>query len=241
MSKILVLVSGGLDSTVLLGMAVKEIGAKNVVALNTFYGQKHAKEQEYAEYQCKHYGVELYTMNLSEIFAFNKDISALLKGSSMEIVRKSYAEQLKDLGGSGTVSAYVPFRNGLFLSCATAIALQLECDIIYYGAHADDAAGRAYPDCTEGFIRGMNEAIKQGTGYKVELRAPFWMSNKTAIVAKGIKLGVDFSHTWSCYEGKELPCGVCGTCVDRIAAFQANDIIDPLVTRLCKEVIKIKE
>lgn len=229
MSKILVLSSGGLDSTVLLYKAVKEVGAENVVALNMFYGQKHAKEQEYSNWQCEHLGVPVYDADLSQVFRFNKDCCALLAGSSMEIKHESYAEQLAELGGEGTVTAYVPFRNGLFLSYAAAVAIQLECDKIYYGAHADDAAGRAYPDCTPEFIQYMSNAIKEGTAGKVVMEAPWWNMNKAGIVAAGLKLGMtheEFEHTWSCYEGKEEPCGTCGTCIDRKAAFEANGIMD---------------
>lgn len=230
MSKILVLCSGGLDSTVLLHRAVKLEGSDQVVALNMFYGQKHAKEQEYANWQTKHLGVQLLNADLSEVFKFNKDCSALLSGSKMDIVHKSYAEQLQDLGGSGTVTAYVPYRNGLFLSYAAAVALQLGCDVVYYGAHADDAAGRAYPDCTPGFIESQISAIWRGTGEKVDMCAPWWDMNKAAIVEYGLNrinmTHEEFEHTWSCYEGGDIPCGSCGTCIDRKAAFEANNIYD---------------
>lgn len=229
MGKILVLCSGGLDSTVLLHKAASEVSHEHIVALNMFYGQKHAKEAECALWQTERLGVPLINANLSDVFKFNKDCSALLAGSKMDIVHKSYADQLADLGGSGTVTAYVPYRNGLFLSYATAVALQLECDKIYYGAHADDAAGRAYPDCTEEFIVAQAEAIVQGTAGKVTMEAPWWMKNKAAIVAYGLKLGMsheEFEHTWSCYEGGDKPCGTCGTCIDRKVAFEANGIMD---------------
>ena len=212
--------------------AVREVGAENVVAMNTFYGQKHAKEQEYAEWQCKHLGVELHNVDLSQIFSFNKDCSALLKGSKLDIKHESYAKQLEELKAEGkapTVTAYVPYRNGLFLSYAAAVALQLNCDIIYYGAHADDAAGRAYPDCTEEFITAQAEAISEGTAEKVQMQAPWWNLNKSGVVAEGIKLGMtheEFEHTWSCYEGGDKPCGTCGTCIDRKAAFTSNGIND---------------
>lgn len=229
MSKILVLCSGGLDSTVLLHKAASEESHDNVVALNMFYGQKHAKEAECALWQTEWLGVPLINADLSDVFKFNKDCSALLSGSRMDIVHKSYAEQLNDLGGSGTVTAYVPYRNGLFLSYATAVALQLGCDKIYYGAHADDAAGRAYPDCTEEFIVAQAQAIQEGTANKVVMEAPWWNKNKSGIVAFGLALGMsheELAHTWSCYEGKETPCGTCGTCIDRKAAFEANGITD---------------
>lgn len=230
--KILVLSSGGLDSTVLLHKAVKEVGAENVIAMNTFYGQKHTKEMEYAKWQCEHLGVELHNVDLSQIFSFNKDCSALLAGSKMGIVHKAYSEQLQDLKDAGkapTVTAYVPHRNGLFLSYAAAVALQLGCGTIYYGAHADDAAGRAYPDCTPEFIQAQRAAIWEGTGFQVRMEAPLWDKNKAGVVALGLDLGMtheEFEHTWSCYEGKEKPCKTCGTCRDRKEAFVANGIND---------------
>ena len=229
MDKILVLSSGGLDSTVLLYKAVKEVGAENVVALNVYYGQKHAKELECSEWTTKHLGVQLLSCDLSEVFAFDPNCSALLKDSAKELAHESYADQLKKLGENGVVSAYVPFRNGLFLSYATAVAYQLKCDLILYGAHADDAAGRAYPDCTPEFIKAMQAAIYEGTGYAVKMQAPWWAFNKAQVVEEGLKLGMtheEFEHTWSCYEGKETPCKVCGTCRDRKAAFEANGITD---------------
>lgn len=227
--KKLVLCSGGLDSTVLLHSIVKTYGDDNVIALSVFYGQKHAIERDSALWQCEKLGVQLIEADLSQMFKYNLDVSALLQGSKMNIVHKSYAEQLEDLGGSGTVTAYVPYRNGLFLSFAAAVALQLGCDEIFYGAHADDAAGHAYPDCTEEFIVAQAEAIQQGTAHKVVLTAPWWRKNKAAIVEYGLQIGMsenEFAHTWSCYEGKEVPCGSCGTCLDRIAAFRANGIQD---------------
>lgn len=224
--KTLVLYSGGLDSTVLLHQAVKKLGAENVIALNMFYGQKHAKEQEYASWQCGRLGAPLYNVDLSEVFRFNKDCCSLLEGSALEIEHKSYAEQLKD---NKTVSAYVPYRNGLFLSYAASVAIQLGCDTVFYGAHADDAAGSAYPDCTPEFIDAQKVAIYEGTGMQVSLQAPFWNTNKAGIVKAGIELGMtkeDFELTWSCYEGKDTPCGKCGTCIDRKKAFELNGIYD---------------
>lgn len=230
--KALVLASGGLDSTVLLYKAVKQYGKDNVIALNMFYGQKHVVEMECVKWTCEHLGVALHNADLAQVFTFNKDCSALLQGSSKQIEHKSYAEQLQDLKDAGkapTVSAYVPYRNGLFLSYAAAVALQLDCTVIYYGAHADDAAGRAYPDCTPEFIKAQQEAIAEGTAGRVIMEAPLWDMNKSGVVGMGIELGItheEFEHTWSCYEGGSQPCGTCGTCRDRKAAFVSNGITD---------------
>lgn len=226
--KALVLLSGGLDSTVLLAKAVNDYGKNNVTALNIFYGQRHSRERACAKWQAiQKYNVDYIEEDLSKVFQFNPDSSSLLSGSTKEIVYKSYAAQISDLGGGKPVSSYVPYRNGLFLSYAAAVAIQIGCSLIFYGAHADDAAGRAYPDCTPEFINAQTSAIYWGSGQTLKMKAPWYEMNKAEIVSVGISLGVDFAHTWSCYEGGDKPCGKCGTCIDRAQAFAKNGIEDP--------------
>ena len=224
--KALVLFSGGVDSSTCLGMAVEKYGAENVIALSIYYGQKHDKEMQAAQRTAGYYGVQLKTLDLALIFA-DSDCSLLSKNNEA-IPEESYAEQLAKTGGK-PVSTYVPFRNGLFLSSAASIALSNECGVIYYGAHSDDAAGNAYPDCSERFNNAMNEAIFTGSGEQLHIEAPFVSMTKADVVRKGLELNVPYELTWSCYEGGEKPCGVCGTCRDRIAAFKANGVTDPLM------------
>lgn len=222
---VLVLSSGGVDSTTCLGMAVAEYGSGHVKALSMSYGQKHTKEIESAKAAADYYGVELYCVDLAEIFKFSN--CSLLQHSDAEIPKESYAEQLGKTNGA-PVSTYVPFRNGLFLAAAASFAISKECSKIYYGAHSDDAAGSAYPDCSDVFNRAMNEAIYEGSGRQVEIVAPFINMTKAEVVKKGLELGVPYELTWSCYEGGEEPCGVCGTCIDRRKAFELNGVTDPL-------------
>ena len=222
--KALVLLSGGIDSTTCLAIAVKKHGAENVLALSVSYGQKHSKEIEAAEKVADHYKVRLLTLDLSKIFE-GSDCS-LLKGSEAEIPKESYSEQLKTTDGA-PVSTYVPFRNGLFLASAASIALSNGCREIYYGAHSDDAAGNAYPDCSADFNESINRAIYIGSGNRLKVVAPFIGMNKTQVVAEGLALKAPYELTWSCYEGGEKPCGLCGTCRDRAAAFKANGTDDP--------------
>jgi len=224
--KALVLFSGGLDSTTCLALAVKKFGAENVTALSIFYGQKHDREIKSAEKLAEYYGVKRKTLDLSLIFS-DSDCS-LLKNSDKDIPKSTYAEQLRESDGK-PVSTYVPFRNGLFLSSSASIAISEGCDVIYYGIHCDDSAGNAYPDCSERFNRAMGEAIFTGSGEQVRIEAPFVNLSKADVVRKGIELNVPYEMTWSCYEGNEKPCGVCGTCRDRISAFRANGIDDPLM------------
>ena len=222
--KALVLFSGGVDSTTCLAIAVDKYGADEVLALSLYYGQKHSRELEAARKIAAHYGVRHKELDLALIFA-DSDCT-LLKGSEGEIPKESYAEQLEKTDGK-PVSTYVPFRNGLFLASAASIALSNGCEEIYYGAHSDDAAGNAYPDCSSDFNDAINRAIYLGSGGELRVTAPFIGMNKAQVIAKGLELGVPYELTWSCYEGGDKPCGVCGTCRDRIAAFRANGIDDP--------------
>ena len=225
--KILVLSSGGVDSTTCLAMAVKEVGAGNVLALSVYYGQKHDKEIQAAKKVAEYYGVRRMELDLSVIFAGSN--CSLLKQSTEDIPLESYAQQIEETHGEKPVSTYVPFRNGLFLSSAASIALSHGCSKIMYGAHADDAAGAAYPDCSLDFVNAMNQAIYLGSGNQLTIEAPFVSLTKADVVKKGLELGVPYELTWSCYEGGEKPCGKCGTCIDRQRAFELNGTIDPLL------------
>lgn len=223
--KALVLFSGGLDSTTCLALAIQKYGAKNVLALSVSYGQKHKKEIESSEKIAAYYKVELKKLDLQTIFD-GSDCS-LLAQSDREIPHLEYSEQLKITGGK-PVSTYVPFRNGLFLSAAAAVALSNGCEVIYYGIHSDDSAGNAYPDTSDEFNKAINEAIFIGSGNQVRVEAPFVKLNKADVVKKGLELNVPYELTWSCYEGHDKACGKCGTCIDRVKAFRINGVEDKI-------------
>lgn len=223
--KALVLCSGGVDSTTLLAMAVKNYGSENVIALSMAYGQKHEKEIIAAENVAKHYGVEQLFLDLAKIFQYSN--CSLLGHSTQELPQGTYAKQKDE--SAAPVSTYVPFRNGLFLSAAASIALSKDCEVIYYGAHHDDVAGNAYPDCSRAFVDAMNLSISEGTADQLRLEAPFVEWSKADIVEQGIALQVPYELTWSCYDGGETPCGTCGTCMDREKAFVVNGKKDPLL------------
>lgn len=225
--KAMVLFSGGVDSTTCLALAIEKYGMGNVIPLSIRYGQKHEKEILAAESILAHYGIKGVELDLSQVFAYSG--CSLLAHSDEAVPESSYAEQLASAGGA-PVSTYVPFRNGLFLSCAASVALSLGCSCVYYGAHRDDAAGAAYPDCSEDFFRSMDRAVYEGSGGALRLEAPFIDKNKAQVVAEGLKLDVPYELTWSCYQGGERPCGICGTCIDRRMAFEANGVQDPAHT-----------
>jgi 7-cyano-7-deazaguanine synthase len=221
--KAIVLLSGGIDSTTFLAMAVKKYGAENVLAVTAYYAQKHRKEMVSASKVAQFYNVDQTEANLSKVYRLSD--CPLLMTSLQKIKHESYAEQLAKK--KGTVDTYVPFRNGLFLSYAAAIAISVNAEAIYYGAHADDAAGRAYPDCTPEFVSAMNTAIYEGSGGICHLEAPLLNMNKSQVVKEGLLLKAPYHLTWSCYEGWDKPCGQCGTCIDRAKAFKDNGVPDP--------------
>ena len=113
---------------------------------------------------------------------------------------------------------------------AASIALSNDCGVIYYGAHSDDAAGNAYPDCSSDFNEAINRAIYVGSSCELKVVAPFIGMTKAQVVAKGLSLNAPYKYTWSCYVGADKPCGMCGTCRDRAAAFAANGAADPALT-----------
>lgn len=224
--KALVLSSGGLDSTTCVGIAVDKYGKENVATLSAYYGQRHDKELACAKKVADFYGLDHYELDLSKIFETSNN--PLLKQSTESVPEGSYEDQQKE---NKMVATYVPFRNGLLLSSATSFAGSLFPDeevVVIYGAHADDAAGEAYADCSQAFADAINNAIKIGTYNKVWLEAPLVALTKAEVVKKGIELAVPFGLTWSCYNGGDKQCGKCGTCIDRRRAFALNGMEDPV-------------
>ena len=223
--KHVILLSGGIDSATCLGIAASQEKILNILALSVFYGQRHERELKSSRDLAAYYGVERHELDLSIVF---KSAQNPLLRADADIPTGSYAEQQKK--ASGMVKTYIPFRNGLFLSAAASYAMSLypSDDIfLWIGAHADDAAGDAYPDCSERFIMSMERALIFGTSGHVSIYAPFVRLNKAKIVDIGLKHKVPYKLTWSCYDGQNRPCGKCGTCIDRAKAFEANGITDP--------------
>lgn len=227
--KALVLSSGGLDSTTCLGLAVDKYGASNVITASLYYGQKHDKELECARKVAEYYNVRHIEEDISNVMKYANDVCTLIKGSK-DIELSSYEDQITK-AENGRVATYVPFRNGLFLSIAAAYADSLfpgEEVEIFYGAHADDAAGNAYADCSPEFAEAMDRAINIGTYGKIHINRPLINMNKAEVVKTGLSLKVPYELTWSCYLGGDKQCGKCATCLDRKNAFKQNGLDDPV-------------
>lgn len=229
MKSALILSSGGVDSTVCVGLAVKDYGKENVVTVSVAYGQKHSKELECADNVAKYYGVRHEVLDLSAIF---KDSNcSLLEQSTEEIPEGAYVDQINK-SESGVVTTYVPGRNALMLTAISSLGQSIfgpDAELhIYLGAHADDAAGNAYPDCSKEFTDAIAKAIYLGTDKKVIVETPLVELTKAEVVKIGLELNAPYHLTWSCYKGGAKACKRCGTCLDRLQAFRANNAIDPI-------------
>lgn len=226
--KAVVLLSGGLDSTTCLAIAVDKLGVENVSAVSIFYGQRHAVELDAARAVAKFYNVAHYELDAAEIF--RRSNSALLDTSTAALDTGSYAAQIEK-NQSPRIATYVPFRNGLMISMAASFADGLYDDDIelYVGVHSDDA-GNAYADCSAQFIAAMSAAVRIGTYEKIHVVAPFLCQKKSDVVRVGLELGAPYHLTRSCYERGDKPCGKCATCIDRARAFELNGVADPALT-----------
>lgn len=208
----LIVLSGGMDSVTLL----YEYQDSLALAVSFAYGSKHnARELPYARLHCERLGIEHLTIPLSFIGQYFR--SALLEGGGA-IPKGSYDEE-------NMAATVVPFRNGIMLSIAAGLAESRGLTKVYLANHFGDHA--IYPDCRASFIRPMHEAILQGTSNAVEVTAPYTDISKGDIARHGKLLGINYAETWSCYEGGDLQCGSCATCIERREAMQEAGIEDP--------------
>jgi 7-cyano-7-deazaguanine synthase len=211
---IMVLLSGGLDSSVLLADLQRR--GDRLLALGCRYGSKHnRRELACARRMCAARDIPFQTINLGFIGACFA--SHLLRGGA-EIPRDAYDEE-------SMRQTVVPFRNGILLAAAAGLAESAGAGAVAIAAHGGDHA--IYPDCREPFMRSMGAAMRLGTYARIRLLRPYVGRSKAWIVARGAKLGVDFSRTWSCYVGGARHCGSCGTCRERREAFRLAGVADP--------------
>lgn len=211
--QIVLIHSGGLDSTVLLHHFVA--AGHGVRTLSVHYGQRHARELVCAATIAQRLGVEHREVDLRAITPLFGDNS--LTSAATTVPEGHYAEE-------SMKATVVPNRNMLLLALATSWAISLRAECIAYAAHAGDHT--IYPDCRPEFAAAMARAIGLADWHRVELIRPFVDWSKTDIVRRGVELGVPFAETWSCYVGGERHCGRCGTCIERREAFHLADVAD---------------
>ena len=209
----IIILSGGMDSTTLLHYQRQRIA----LAVSFDYGSNHnRRELECAKWQCKELGIEHIVIPLEFMSKYFK--SSLLSGAQ-DIPKGEY-------DGENMKSTVVPFRNGIMLAIACGLAESRGLKHIMMANHGGDHA--IYPDCRPEFVRAMSEAMKAGTYEEITLIDPFTNITKGDIATLGKNLGVDYSHTYSCYCGEEKHCGECGTCRERKQAFEDAGMEDPV-------------
>jgi len=227
-AKAIVLLSGGMDSCVCAAIAREEHGAENVALLHAGYGQRTQKRERRAfEEIANFYGI-------SERLIVQLDHLRAIGGSALTDPR--IAVPRNELGASGPGGSeipvtYVPFRNAHFLSVAVSWAEAIGAPAIYIGAVAEDSSG--YPDCRPEYYRVFQELIRVGTRPETSIAmvTPVIGMKKNEIIRRGMALGAPLHLTWSCYQGEELACGACDSCLLRLRAFAEAGVPDPIPYR----------
>jgi 7-cyano-7-deazaguanine synthase len=212
----LVILSGGMDSTTLLYKAMDYFGSGNVHAISFDYSQKHLKELECAIESCMKLNVPHKMIDVSVL---NELAPSALTRKDIEVPEGHYADE-------NMKQTVVPNRNMVLISLATSYAISVGAKTIWYGAHRGDHD--IYPDCRKEFVEAMKKAVSLCDWAEVKLEAPFVDMDKGDIVILGHKFGVDYNLTWTCYKGQDKACGKCGSCVERLEAFQKAGVGDPI-------------
>jgi len=209
MPKAVVLLSGGLDSTVTLAHSVNE--GNETVALSFRYGQRHEKETEAAKAVAEYYKVKHVIVDI-DLSMFDSSLIGSTK--QIEKDRRSIGSDIPD--------TYVPARNMIMLSVAVGLCESAGAELIYIGANSVDYSG--YPDCRKEFFKAFEKMVSKGTkagveGRPIKVIAPILELSKADIVTLGKQLNAPLHLTWSCYEGAETPCGKCDSCIIRKKGF----------------------
>lgn len=215
-TKTTLILSGGMDSTTLLYHLLDHGHAVECVGVD--YGQRHKKELACAERVCRDLGLWFEVIDLSSV-------GRLLTGSSQTDLRVPVPEG--HYAAENMKLTVVPNRNMLMLAAAGAVAVCRKSDVLAYGAHSGDHT--IYPDCRPEFVQAMGLAFGLCDWHKLSLEAPFMHMDKGDICKIGVSLKVPFEHTWTCYAGREVPCGKCGACQERAEAFGKAGVQDPLL------------
>ena len=216
MRKAVILLSGGLDSATCLAIAKQD--GYELQALSFKYGQRHEFEINAAKKIAKSMGVTNHVVMDINLRAFGG--SALT--DNIDVPKNRDVTE----NSSENPVTYVPARNTIFLSFALAFAETTESNDIFIGVNALDYSG--YPDCRPEFLSAMNVVAQTCHTFPIRVEAPFLNLTKAEIIKIGLELGVDYAKTWTCYEGQDVACGKCGSCNERLEAFEINNCIDPL-------------
>jgi 7-cyano-7-deazaguanine synthase len=224
MKKAVVLLSGGLDSSVTLAVAHKQ--GYQVYALTFDYGQRHRREIKSAKKVAEHYKIRQHKILQIDL---NQIGGSALTDERIDVPRGHRASEIRK--SKDIPATYVPARNTILLSFALAYAEVVGADSIFIGANHIDYSG--YPDCRpeyfDAYQRMANLATRAAvSGRQMSIEVPIIKLNKKEIVELGLSMSVPFELTWSCYQGGQMACGRCDSCVLRKAGFRDAGIADPI-------------
>jgi 7-cyano-7-deazaguanine synthase len=215
-SRAVVLLSGGMDSSVCAALAARDYKA---AAVHVSYGQRtEQRERESFLAICQR-------LNIHDKLVVRNEALRAVGGSALtdEGILVPRAESV----GAGVPVTYVPFRNAHFLAVAVSWAEVLGAEKVYIGAVEPDSSG--YPDCRPAYYEAFNSVVKTGTKEgRIEIVTPLIAMRKAEIVRLGLELGAPFDLTWSCYSREDQACGVCDSCALRLRAFEAAGVKDPI-------------
>ncbi|HEY1470843.1 MAG TPA: 7-cyano-7-deazaguanine synthase QueC [Candidatus Acidoferrum sp.] len=226
--KAIVLLSGGMDSCVCTAIARERHGERNLGLLHAGYGQRTQKRERRAfDEIADYYGVK-------DRLVVQLDHFRAIGGSALTDQRIAVPEN--ELGAPAAATGepeipvtYVPFRNAHFLSVGVSWAEAIGAGAIYIGAVAEDSSG--YPDCRPEYYQAFQELIRVGTRpeTQIEIVTPVIRMKKSEIIRRGLGLKAPLQLTWSCYQGEEVACGACDSCLLRLRAFAEASVDDPIV------------
>ena len=215
--KAVCIISGGMDSAVAATIAKNE--GYEIIGVHFNYGQR-TQEKELECYQKIIKDLEVSKSHIIDLPFFEKIGSTALIGDAIDV----------PIGGikPGVPVTYVPYRNGIFLSIAAAVAQKYEAGALFIGVVEEDSSG--YPDCRESFIHSIENSINLGLNDDINLtiKTPLIHLSKKEIVQKALNLGVKLEHTWSCYKNSKKACGVCDSCRLRLKGFELTNTKDPI-------------
>ena len=218
MKKCVLPISGGLDSTTIAYMVADE--NYEIHALSFDYGQRHmVKEMKCARFQAGKLSKSHKVLDIK----FMREIAntSSLTNDAIDVAKT------KDVLGDPQTVNYVPNRNMMMLSICTAYAESIGAETVFHGsALVDSQAG--FWDGSAEFLRAINDVNQLNRRNNIRVVAPLILKSKADIIQTGYNLGVDFSKTWTCYEGKDQACGECTACSSRIKGFVDNKLIDPV-------------
>ena len=228
---VVVVLSGGLDSTIMMRVAVERYGAEQIRAISFDYGQRQNIELERAAESCEYLGVKHTILPLDSL-------NAIAMGHSANVDRSIKMPTIEDVLGDPSPDTEVPFRNMILLALASSYAQCNDADVVLTGLQSNDTYN--YWDTTDTFVSKMNSVLSENRITKIRIVAPFIKLNKTAEIAILGEIGdlPLLAHTITCYNPDDngFSCGICPSCAERLKAFENLGLEDPVYYNTCGDV-----